>query len=183
MRTTKKPIPPPYVHKPQPIPIPIPHLLQKHTFQTPLKQNIHIKNPYFKPIFNQTSPHFHQIFDEYYPPPQPLKQFLTHTPKIFHDPFLPHQNLLFQPPQPLILHIHHPTYPFLTSTNPLPPNLTLPTPLPPTFLSKLIRLSKSYTSPLPHPPFPTQLFHQHPHHIREVRRQYPTTTARPPPLP
>ncbi|WP_186364898.1 adenylosuccinate synthetase, partial [Staphylococcus hominis] len=40
--TTKKPIPPPYLHKPQPIPIPIPHLLQKHTFQTPLKQNIQI---------------------------------------------------------------------------------------------------------------------------------------------
>ncbi|WP_369008306.1 adenylosuccinate synthetase, partial [Staphylococcus epidermidis] len=80
-------------------------------------------------------------------------------------PNLPHQNLLFQAAQPLILHIHHPTYPFLTSTNPLPPNVTLPTRLPPTSLSKLIPLSKSYTSPLPHPPVPTELFHQDRHHI------------------
>ncbi|WP_186305981.1 adenylosuccinate synthetase, partial [Staphylococcus epidermidis] len=97
--TTKKPIHPPYLHKPQPIPIPMPHLLQNQTFQPPLKQNIQYKNPYFKRIFNQTSPTFHQIFHQYYAPPQPLKHYLTHTPKILHHPNLPHQNLLFQRPQ------------------------------------------------------------------------------------
>ncbi|WP_398573050.1 adenylosuccinate synthetase, partial [Staphylococcus epidermidis] len=81
------------------------------------------------------------MFHQCYPPRQPLKHYLTHTPKILHHPKLPHQKVLFQPPQRLILHIHHPTYPFLTSTNPLPPNVTVRTAVPPTSLSKLIDVS------------------------------------------
>ncbi|WP_186306250.1 adenylosuccinate synthetase, partial [Staphylococcus capitis] len=72
--TTKKGIAPPYLHKPQRIGIPVPDLLHRQTFQPPLKQNIQYKNPYFKPIFNQTCPTFHQIFHHYYPPRQPLKE-------------------------------------------------------------------------------------------------------------
>ncbi|WP_186314947.1 adenylosuccinate synthetase, partial [Bacillus pumilus] len=76
--------------------------------------------------------------------PHQLKKYLLHTSLLFNHPLHQPRPLLFQAPQPLILHIHQPTYPFLTSSNPLPPPVTIPSPLPPTNIQHLLRLSKPY---------------------------------------
>lgn len=63
-------------------------LLEKETFERRLKENIEVKNAYFKGMFNETCPRFDEIFDEYYLLSQRLKEFVTDTSKILDDAFV-----------------------------------------------------------------------------------------------
>ncbi len=76
-----------------------------------------------------------------------------------------------------MLDIDHGTYPFVTSSNPIAANLTVGTGVGPTFVSKVIGVCKAYTSRVGDGPFPTELFDEDGHHIREVGRESGTTTG------
>ena len=177
--TTKKGIGPAYVDKAQRIGIPMADLLEKETFERRLKENIEYKNAYFKGMFNETCPTFDEIFDEYYAAGQRLKDYVTDTAKILDDANVADEKVLFEGAQGVMLDIDHGTYPFVTSSNPVAGNVTVGTGVGPTSVSKVIGVCKSYTSRVGDGPFPTELFDEDGHHIREVGREYGTTTGRP----
>ena len=177
--TTKKGIGPAYVDKVQRIGIRMADLLEKETFERLLKSNIEYKQAYFKGMFNETCPSFDDIFEEYYAAGQRLKEFVTDTSKILDDAFVADEKVLFEGAQGVMLDIDHGTYPFVTSSNPVAGNVTVGTGVGPTSVSKVIGVCKSYTSRVGDGPFPTELFDEDGHHIREVGREYGTTTGRP----
>ena len=177
--TTKKGIGPAYVDKAQRIGIRMADLLEKETFERRLKENIEYKNAYFKGMFNETCPTFDEIFDEYYAAGQRLKDYVTDTAKILDDANVADEKVLFEGAQGVMLDIEHGTYPFVTSSNPVAGNVTVGTGVGPTSVSKVIGVCKSYTSRVGDGPFPTELFDEDGHHIREVGREYGTTTGRP----
>lgn len=177
--TTKKGIGPAYVDKAQRIGIRMADLLEKETFERRLKENIEYKNAYFKGMFNETCPTFDEIFDEYYAAGQRLKNYVTDTAKILDDANVADEKVLFEGAQGVMLDIDHGTYPFVTSSNPVAGNVTVGTGVGPTSVSKVIGVCKSYTSRVGDGPFPTELFDEDGHHIREVGREYGTTTGRP----
>ena len=177
--TTKKGIGPAYVDKAQRIGIRMADLLEKETFERRLKENIEYKNAYFKGMFNETCPTFDEIFDEYYAAGQRLKDYVTDTAKILDDANVVDEKVLFEGAQGVMLDIDHGTYPFVTSSNPVAGNVTVGTGVGPTSVSKVIGVCKSYTSRVGDGPFPTELFDEDGHHIREVGREYGTTTGRP----
>ncbi len=177
--TTKKGIGPAYVDKAQRIGIRMADLLEKETFERRLKENIEYKNAYFKGMFNETCPTFDEIFDEYYAAGQSLKDYVTDTAKILDDANVADEKVLFEGAQGVMLDIDHGTYPFVTSSNPVAGNVTVGTGVGPTSVSKVIGVCKSYTSRVGDGPFPTELFDEDGHHIREVGREYGTTTGRP----
>ena len=177
--TTKKGIGPAYVDKAQRIGIRMADLLEKETFERRLKENIEYKNAYFKGMFNETCPTFDEIFDEYYAAGQRLKDYVTDTAKILDDANVADEKVLFEGAQGVMLDIDHGTYPFVTSSNPVAGNVTVGTGVGPTSVSKVIGVCKSYTSRGGDGPFPTELFDEDGHHIREVGREYGTTTGRP----
>lgn len=177
--TTKKGIGPAYVDKAQRVGIRMADLLEKETFERRLKENIEYKNAYFKGMFNETCPTFDEIFDEYYAAGQRLKDYVTDTAKILDDANVADEKVLFEGAQGVMLDIDHGTYPFVTSSNPVAGNVTVGTGVGPTSVSKVIGVCKSYTSRVGDGPFPTELFDEDGHHIREVGREYGTTTGRP----
>ena len=177
--TTKKGIGPAYVDKAQRIGIRMADLLEKETFERRLKENIEYKNAYFKGMFNETCPTFDEIFDEYYAAGQRLKDYVTDTAKILDDANVADEKVLFEGAQGVMLDIDHGTYPFVTSSNPVAGNVTVGTGVGPTSVSKVIGVCKSYTSRVGDGPFPTELFDEDGHHLREVGRVYGTTTGRP----
>ena len=177
--TTKKGIGPAYVDKAQRIGIRMADLLEKETFERRLKENIEYKNAYFKGMFNETCPTFDEIFDEYYAAGQRLKDYVTDTAKILDDANVADEKVLFEGAQGVMLDIDHGTYPFVTSSNPVAGNVTVGTGVGPTSVSKVIGVCKAYTSRVGDGPFPTELFDEDGHHIREVGREYGTTTGRP----
>lgn len=177
--TTKKGIGPAYVDKAQRIGIRVADLLDKATFETRLKENLEHKAAYFKGMFDKECPTFEEIFDAYYEAGQRLAPFVTDTAKVLDDAFVAEEKVLFEGAQGVMLDIDHGTYPFVTSSNPVAGNVTVGGGVGPTFVSKVIGVCKAYTSRVGDGPFPTELFDEDGHHIREVGREYGTTTGRP----
>ncbi|RIL45311.1 adenylosuccinate synthase, partial [Mammaliicoccus fleurettii] len=101
------------------------------------------------------------------------------TAKVLDDAFVAEEKVLFEGAQGVMLDLDHGTYPFVTSSNPVAGNVTVGGGVGPTFVSKVIGVCKAYTSRVGDGPFPTELFDEDGHHIREVGREYGTTTGRP----
>src|SRR5699024_3627522 len=177
--TTKKGIGPAYVDKAQRIGIRVADLLDKETFEKLLKENIEYKSAYFKGMFDKACPSFEEIFETYYAAGQRLAAFVTDTAKVLDDAFVAEEKVLFEAAQGVMLDIDHGTYPFVTSSNPVAGNVTVGGGVGPTYVSKVIGVCKAYTSRVGDGPFPTELFDDDGHHIREVGREYGTTTGRP----
>ncbi|MBF0813581.1 adenylosuccinate synthase [Staphylococcus sp. KY49P] len=177
--TTKKGIGPAYVDKAQRIGIRVADLLDKETFERLLKDNIEYKGAYFEGMFGKSCPSFDEIFETYYAAGQRLAPFVTDTAKVLDDAFVAEEKVLFEGAQGVMLDIDHGTYPFVTSSNPVAGNVTVGGGVGPTFVSKVIGVCKAYTSRVGDGPFPTELFDDDGHHIREVGREYGTTTGRP----
>ncbi|SCS79604.1 adenylosuccinate synthase [Staphylococcus caeli] len=177
--TTKKGIGPAYVDKAQRIGIRVADLLDKETFEKLLKDNIEYKGAYFQGMFGKDCPTFDEIFETYYAAGQRLAPFVTDTAKVLDDAFVAEEKVLFEGAQGVMLDIDHGTYPFVTSSNPVAGNVTVGGGVGPTFVSKVIGVCKAYTSRVGDGPFPTELFDDDGHHIREVGREYGTTTGRP----
>ncbi|MBZ8172558.1 adenylosuccinate synthase [Staphylococcus cohnii] len=177
--TTKKGIGPAYVDKAQRIGIRVADLLDKETFEKLLKENIEYKSAYFKGMFDKACPSFEEIFETYYTAGQRLAEFVTDTAKVLDDAFVAEEKVLFEGAQGVMLDIDHGTYPFVTSSNPVAGNVTVGGGVGPTYVSKVIGVCKAYTSRVGDGPFPTELFDDDGHHIREVGREYGTTTGRP----
>ncbi|GGI42927.1 adenylosuccinate synthase [Mammaliicoccus stepanovicii] len=177
--TTKKGIGPAYVDKAQRMGIRMADLLDKETFEKRLKENLEYKNELFEKMFNAEGFTFDEIFETYYAAGQRLKEYVTDTPKLLDDAILNNEKVLFEGAQGVMLDIDHGTYPFVTSSNPIAGNVTVGGGVGPTFVSKVIGVCKAYTSRVGDGPFPTELFDEDGHHIREVGREYGTTTGRP----
>ncbi|GEQ03492.1 MULTISPECIES: adenylosuccinate synthase [Staphylococcus cohnii species complex] len=177
--TTKKGIGPAYVDKAQRIGIRVADLLDKETFEKLLKENIEYKSAYFKGMFDKACPSFEEIFETYYAAGQRLAEFVTDTAKVLDDAFVAEEKVLFEGAQGVMLDIDHGTYPFVTSSNPVAGNVTVGGGVGPTYVSKVIGVCKAYTSRVGDGPFPTELFDDDGHHIREIGREYGTTTGRP----
>ncbi|WP_194746134.1 adenylosuccinate synthase [Staphylococcus chromogenes] len=177
--TTKKGIGPAYVDKAQRIGIRMADLLDKEVFEQRLKENLAYKNDYFRGMFKQDAPSFEEIFEEYYEAGQRLEPYVTDTAKVLDDAFVENEKVLFEGAQGVMLDIDHGTYPFVTSSNPVAGNVTVGTGVGPTQVSKVVGVCKAYTSRVGDGPFPTELFDEDGHHIREIGREYGTTTGRP----
>ncbi|QQM95997.1 adenylosuccinate synthase [Staphylococcus pseudintermedius] len=177
--TTKKGIGPAYVDKAQRMGIRVADLLDKEVFEQRLKENLEYKNDYFQGMFKQDAPSFEDIFETYYATGQRLAPYVTDTAKVLDDAFVADERVLFEGAQGVMLDIDHGTYPFVTSSNPVAGNVTVGAGVGPTNVSKVVGVCKAYTSRVGDGPFPTELFDEKGHHIREVGREYGTTTGRP----
>ena len=89
------------------------------------------------------------------------------------------ERVLFEGAQGNLLDIDHGTYPFVTSSNPVAGGVTTGTGVGPTKIDAVIGVCKAYTSRVGEGPYPTELFDEIGDQIREVGREYGTTTGRP----
>ena len=81
--------------------------------------------------------------------------------------------------QGVMLDIDQGTYPFVTSSNPVAGGVTIGSGVGPSKINKVVGVCKAYTSRVGDGPFPTELFDEVGERIREVGREYGTTTGRP----
>ncbi|WP_040928967.1 adenylosuccinate synthase [Nosocomiicoccus massiliensis] len=177
--TTKRGIGPCYVDKVQRIGIRMADLVNDEVFKKRLKENIEYKNHYLKSLFNHEGFEFEEIYDTYKKAADRLRPYVCDTAKILDDSFKANERVLFEGAQGVMLDIDHGTYPFVTSSNPIAGNVTVGCGVGPTFIKHIIGVCKAYTSRVGDGPFPTELFDEDGHHIREIGREYGTTTGRP----
>ena len=177
--TTKRGIGPSYVDKVQRIGIRMADLIDDETFRRRLEENLRIKNHTFKALYGRDGFTFDEIYEPYKKAAERLAPYVTDTAKVLDDAFQDNGKVLFEGAQGVMLDIDHGTYPFVTSSNPIAGNVTVGCGVGTSSVKNIVGVCKAYTSRVGDGPFPTELFDDSGHHIREVGREYGTTTGRP----
>ncbi|MEB7773183.1 adenylosuccinate synthase [Kurthia gibsonii] len=177
--TTCKGIGPCYTDKVQRIGIRIADLLDKDVFEEKLRTNLELKNRLFTKFYEVEGLAFDDIFEKFYAYGQEIAPYVTDTSKILNDVMDEGGKVLFEGAQGVLLDVDHGTYPYVTSSNPVAGGVTTGTGVGPASINRVIGVSKAYTSRVGDGPFPTELFDEVGNQIREVGREYGTTTGRP----
>lgn len=177
--TTIKGIGPAYMDKAARVGIRIADLLDRDIFAERLKTNLAEKNRLFEKMYDAKAIDFDTIFEEYYQYGQQIKQYVTDTSVILNDALDNGKRVLFEGAQGVMLDIDQGTYPFVTSSNPVAGGVTIGSGVGPSKINKVVGVCKAYTSRVGDGPFPTELFDEVGERIREVGKEYGTTTGRP----
>jgi len=177
--TTKKGIGPAYMDKAARSGIRIADLLDKESFEEKLKQNLQEKNRLFEKVYEVDPMTFEEIFEEYYEYGQQMKKYVCDTSVILNDALDNGKRVLFEGAQGVMLDIDQGTYPFVTSSNPVAGGVTIGSGVGPSKISNVVGVSKAYTTRVGDGPFATELKDEIGDKIREVGREYGTTTGRP----
>jgi len=177
--TTIKGIGPAYMDKAARVGIRVADLLDKEIFEERLRINLEEKNRLFVKMYEASPLAFEDIFEEYYEYGQQLKKYVTDTSVILNDALDAGKRVLFEGAQGVMLDIDQGTYPFVTSSNPVAGGVTIGSGVGPSKINKVVGVCKAYTSRVGDGPFPTELFDEVGSTIREVGKEYGTTTGRP----
>ncbi|MFL2105366.1 adenylosuccinate synthase [Desemzia sp. FAM 23991] len=177
--TTIKGIGPAYMDKVSRVGIRIADLLDKELFEERLRVNLEEKNRLFTKLYDSTAIEFETVFEEYYQYGQEIKKYVTDTTVILNDALEAGQNVLFEGAQGVMLDIDQGTYPFVTSSNPVAGGVTIGSGVGPSKINKVVGVCKAYTSRVGDGPFPTELHDEIGQQIRDIGKEYGTTTGRP----
>lgn len=177
--TTKKGIGPAYMDKAARVGIRIADLLDREVFEEKLARNLEEKNRLFEKIYETEGFTAEEILDEYYEYGQQIKKYVCDTSVVLNDALDEGRRVLFEGAQGVMLDIDQGTYPFVTSSNPVAGGVTIGSGVGPTKITNIVGVSKAYTTRVGDGPFPTELDNEIGNQIREVGREYGTTTGRP----
>ncbi|KUP09991.1 adenylosuccinate synthetase [Bacillus coahuilensis m2-6] len=177
--TTKKGIGPAYMDKAARMGVRMADLLDKELFEQKLARNLEEKNRLLEKFYETTGFTLEEIFEEYYEYGQQIKHYVCDTSVVLNDALDNGHRVLFEGAQGVMLDIDQGTYPFVTSSNPVAGGVTIGSGVGPTKINHVVGVSKAYTTRVGDGPFPTELANEIGDHIREVGREYGTTTGRP----
>ncbi len=176
--TTKKEGPA-YMDKAARVGIRIADLLDREVFEEKLARNLEEKNRLLEKMYDAEGFKIEDILDEYYEYGQQIKQYVCDTSVVLNDALDDGRRVLFEGAQGVMLDIDQGTYPFVTSSNPVAGGVTIGSGVGPTKIQHVVGVSKAYTTRVGDGPFPTELNNEIGDQIREVGREYGTTTGRP----
>ncbi|MBZ5752307.1 MULTISPECIES: adenylosuccinate synthase [Metabacillus] len=177
--TTKKGIGPAYMDKAARVGIRISDLLERDVFEEKLVRALEEKNRLLEKFYEVEGFTVEEILDEYYEYGQQFKHYVTDTSVVLNDALDEGRRVLFEGAQGVMLDIDQGTYPFVTSSNPVAGGVTIGSGVGPTKINHVVGVSKAYTTRVGDGPFPTELLNEIGDQIREVGREYGTTTGRP----
>lgn len=177
--TTCKGIGPCYCDKVDRCGIRVADLLSPETFKEKLEQNLALKNKEIVEIYGGEPLEFAPIYEEYQAAAKKLASHVTDTSYLLDEALKEGAEVLFEGAQGVMLDIDHGTYPFVTSSNPIAGGVTIGGGVGPKEITTVIGVCKAYTSRVGEGPFPTELFDEIGQQIREVGKEYGTTTGRP----
>ncbi|WP_017756734.1 adenylosuccinate synthase [Calidifontibacillus oryziterrae] len=177
--TTKKGIGPAYMDKAARIGIRIADLLDREEFEAKLTRNLQEKNRIFEKLYNAEGFKIEDILDEYYNYGQQFAKYVCDTSVVLNDALDEGRRVLFEGAQGVMLDIDQGTYPFVTSSNPIAGGVTIGAGVGPSKINHVVGVCKAYTTRVGDGPFPTELNNEIGNQIREVGREYGTTTGRP----
>ncbi|AJD92992.1 adenylosuccinate synthetase [Jeotgalibacillus malaysiensis] len=176
--TTKKGIGPAYMDKAARAGIRIADLLDKESFKEKLEHNLAEKNRMLERFYEVEGFTMEDIFEEYFEYGQQIAKYVCDTSVVLNDALDEARRVLFEGAQGVMLDIDQGTYPFVTSSNPVAGGVTIGSGVGPTKIGHVVGVSKAYTTRVGDGPFPTELHDEIGSQIREVGREYGTTTGR-----
>ncbi|GGH80386.1 adenylosuccinate synthase [Pullulanibacillus pueri] len=177
--TTKKGIGPAYMDKAARVGIRVADLLEPDTFKEKLEKNLDEKNRLLEKVYETEGFKLEDIYEEYIAYGKAIAPYVCDTSVVLNDALDQGKRVLFEGAQGVMLDIDQGTYPFVTSSNPVAGGVTIGAGVGPTKINHVVGVTKAYTTRVGDGPFPTELHDEIGNTIREVGREYGTTTGRP----
>ncbi|HJV45390.1 MAG TPA: adenylosuccinate synthase [Bacillota bacterium] len=177
--TTCKGIGPAYMDKAARIGIRIADLLDPAEFEIKLRRNLNEKNRLFEKVYETEGFEVSDILEEYLGYAEKIRPYVTDTSVVLNDAIDAGKRVLFEGAQGVMLDIDQGTYPFVTSSNPVAGGVCIGSGVGPTKIHQVVGVAKAYTSRVGDGPFPTEQKNEIGDRIREIGKEYGTTTGRP----
>lgn len=177
--TTKKGIGPTYSDKYARTGLRIGDLLEPEYFAERLRAAIDVKNMELR-MLGLKEYDFQEVYDRYMELAKIIRPMITDTSALINSYIkMPDKKILFEGAQGMMLCCDHGTYPFVTSSSPSSAGVCVGAGVAPKWVDNVLGVAKSYCTRVGEGPFPTELFDERAHEIRERGHEYGTVTGRP----
>ena len=177
--TTGRGIGPAYGDKVARMGIRVQDLLDPGILRKKIELVLRDRNQILSKVYNRKGYDANAIVDEYLAYAERIRPYIAETRTMLWDALDAGKIVLMEGAQATMLDMDHGTYPFVTSSNPTAAGACVGAGIPPTAISKVIGVSKAYTTRVGSGPFPTELFDEFGEHLRTTGGEYGTTTGRP----
>ncbi len=147
--------------------------------QEKLQQILDTKNELFTRLYETRPYSLVDLEEAYLPAARRLKPYFTETALFIHQELQEGARVLFEGAQGCMLDVDHGTYPFVTSSNPTAGGICIGAGVPPGVIGTVLGVAKAYTTRVGGGPFPTEIKNATGDRIRQVGKEYGTTTGRP----
>jgi adenylosuccinate synthase len=176
--TTGRGIGPAYGDKVARMGIRVQDLLDPGILRKKLELVLRERNQVLFKLYNRKAIDAEAVVEEYLTYAERLKPYIADTRTILWEGLDQGKIVLLEGAQATMLDMDHGTYPFVTSSNPTSGGACVGAGIPPTAITKVIGVSKAYTTRVGSGPFPTELFDEFGAHLRKIGQEYGTTTGR-----
>lgn len=122
---------------------------------------------------------FRQVYDRYMELAGKIGHMITDTSALINEAIHSDRKILFEGAQGMMLCCDHGTYPFVTSSSPSASGVPVGAGVAPKWIDNVLGVAKAYCTRVGEGPFPTELFDERAHEIRERGHEYGTVTGRP----
>ena len=177
--TTGRGIGPAYEDKSARIGIRMADLVKPEHFTRVLRALLDDKNDYLQAVLSQDRLDFDAMIDELVECGKQLAPMVADTSTFLDSAIRAGKNVLFEGAQGVMLDIDHGTYPFVTSSNTGAGGIPNGAGVSPKLVSRVIGISKAYTTRVGSGPFPTELDDALGERLRVEGGEYGATTGRP----
>lgn len=177
--TTRKGIGPAYADKAKRIGIRVQDLLDLKIFEEKLHTVLEEKNEMLTKIYNVAPMSADEILEEYKVYTERLKGHIEDTSLMIDRALKDGKNVLFEGAQGTLLDLDHGTYPFVTSSSTVAGGACSGAGVGPMAINAAIGVVKAYVTRVGSGPFPTEELGETGERMREVGKEYGTTTGRP----
>jgi adenylosuccinate synthase len=107
-----------------------------------------------------------------------LAPYIADTVNVLHDALADGNEVLLEGAQATFLDIDHGTYPYVTSSHPIAGGATVGSGLGPRDISRVVGITKAYTTRVGAGPFPTELTDERGEAIVDIGKEFGTVTGR-----
>lgn len=177
--TTGKGIGPAYMDKVARCGIRVADILDEEVFREKLIANLEDKNLLIQRYYDGEPLEFDTIFERYLEYSKKISKYVCNTSVLLEEALETGKKVVFEGAQGTLLDIDHGTYPYVTASSPVAGGVCIGAGLGPSKIDKVLGVVKAYSTRVGDGPFPTEMFDETANTIREIGKEYGTTTGRP----
>jgi adenylosuccinate synthase len=176
--TTQRGIGPTYESKASRTGLRIEDLLRPERLRTNLERNLAYVGPALA-VFGAPLPDLDALTKDYLAYGEEIRPFVGDASRFLYQSIRAGKNVLFEGAQGVLLDLDHGTYPFVSSSSTNAGGACASCGIGPTYIDTVMGIVKAYTTRVGNGPFPTELLDQSGERLRQVGREFGSTTGRP----
>ena len=177
--TTGRGIGPTYSDKMSRVGIRIQDLFDEKILRQKVEGALELKNHLLVKVYNRRAITVDEVVEELLEHSERLRPMVADTTLLLGEALARNEVVLLEGGQATLLDVDHGTYPFVTSSNATAGGACTGAGIPPTAVTRVIAIAKAYITRVGEGPFPTELFDVDGETLRQIGREFGTTTGRP----